>query len=258
MTESSEVVEEATSLSVRKDLETDGFGILRDYLCRADVECLRHHVHSVCSQLERYGDAAYDNVRFKQVVNTWQEDEAFRDYLIRGPLSRLLKQLIPRPVVIFTQAMKRHAYSTGGAFHVDSMASPFGDPEGLTVWIPLDDATVENGCVWHLPGSHKSCRWQHPPEPTKPMIDGLMENFPEWRSIDPVPAVCNRGDVVVHSAHVAHLGGPNMSRLDRYVLILHCVDASAVYLGRPDRHQTATRALSPGDTVDDAIGYLRL
>ena len=29
-------------------------------------------------------------------------------------------------------------------------------PEALVgFWIPLEDATVENGCLWFIPGSHK-------------------------------------------------------------------------------------------------------
>ena len=24
-------------------------------------------------------------------------------------------------------------------------------------WFPIDDATLENGCLWYVPGSHKLC-----------------------------------------------------------------------------------------------------
>jgi phytanoyl-CoA hydroxylase len=32
----------------------------------------------------------------------------------------------------------------------------YGEPDTLMgFWIPLQDATVKNGCLWGLPGSHK-------------------------------------------------------------------------------------------------------
>ena len=32
------------------------------------------------------------------------------------------------------------------------------DPLNLIgYWFPIDDATLENGCLWYVPGSHKIC-----------------------------------------------------------------------------------------------------
>lgn len=33
----------------------------------------------------------------------------------------------------------------------------FNEPlQIMGVWIALEDATIENGCLWFIPGSHKS------------------------------------------------------------------------------------------------------
>ena len=43
----------------------------------------------------------------------------------------------------------------GQAWHQDEFFIPTRDRSLTAVWIALDDATVENGCLWVLPGSHR-------------------------------------------------------------------------------------------------------
>ena len=47
----------------------------------------------------------------------------------------------------------------GGAVleHVDSTFL-IANPPAVGLWIAIDDASVENGCLWFAPGSHKSAR----------------------------------------------------------------------------------------------------
>jgi phytanoyl-CoA hydroxylase len=44
----------------------------------------------------------------------------------------------------------------GQAWHQDEAHIPTRDRSLTAVWIALDDATVENGCLWVIPGSHGS------------------------------------------------------------------------------------------------------
>ena len=43
----------------------------------------------------------------------------------------------------------------GQAWHQDEYFIPTRDRSLTAVWIALDDATIENGCLWVLPGSHR-------------------------------------------------------------------------------------------------------
>ena len=43
----------------------------------------------------------------------------------------------------------------GQAWHQDEFFIPTRDRSLTAAWIALDDATVENGCLWVLPGSHR-------------------------------------------------------------------------------------------------------
>jgi ectoine hydroxylase-related dioxygenase (phytanoyl-CoA dioxygenase family) len=40
-------------------------------------------------------------------------------------------------------------------WHQDFSYLPFDRPDGLTLWIALDDITEDNGCLYYLLGSHR-------------------------------------------------------------------------------------------------------
>src|SRR5262249_47583172 len=46
------------------------------------------------------------------------------------------------------------------AFHHDFYFWPMDRPTMITCWLALDDATVENGCMHVIPGSHRDPRFQ--------------------------------------------------------------------------------------------------
>lgn len=83
----------------------------------------------------------------------------------------------------------------------------------LTCWIALDDSTVENGCLYYVPGSH---RWNLLP------ITGLTGNMEEIRTVlskeqneqfGPVPCEVKRGHCVFHHPLMVH--GSYENRTDR-------------------------------------------
>ena len=44
----------------------------------------------------------------------------------------------------------------GQAWHQDEIYIPTRDRSLTGAWIALDDATIENGCLWVIPGSHRT------------------------------------------------------------------------------------------------------
>jgi phytanoyl-CoA hydroxylase len=84
------------------------------------------------------------------------------------------------------------------------------ETETLTVWIPMTRATVENGCLAVLPGSHvdglsQHCRSQNPATPNQVSIpDSLIDR-------EPVPLPMEPGDVLFMHRQTKHSGTPNRS-----------------------------------------------
>jgi ectoine hydroxylase-related dioxygenase (phytanoyl-CoA dioxygenase family) len=92
---------------------------------------------------------------------------------------------------------------------------------GLSIWIPLQEATLENGCMWFLPGTHKLPVQPHHPLNNDPRIHALVidEVVDMSKAVAcPIPA----GGCTIHHCRTYHYTGPNRSEGDRRALILGC------------------------------------
>lgn len=89
----------------------------------------------------------------------------------------------------------------------------------LSVWVALDAATAENGCLKLLPGSHKS-EVDH--SGTAPEGEGFGHRLEEGK-VDEARAVsvpCAVGDAVFFHDLALHASHPNLSGQDRYAWIV--------------------------------------
>lgn len=104
------------------------------------------------------------------------------------------------------------------------------DPSSVVgFWFALEDATVDNGCLWALPGQHLL-----PPKKRFRRAPGggtLMEVLDETPfDLDGlVPLEAEAGTLIVLHGHLPHLSGPNRSPKSRHAYTLHAIDPSAVY-----------------------------
>jgi ectoine hydroxylase-related dioxygenase (phytanoyl-CoA dioxygenase family) len=95
---------------------------------------------------------------------------------------------------------------------------PTQEYNSLSVWVPLQPATLENGCMQFIPGSH---RWEiqpHQPIGNDPRVHGL-----EMIEIDASLAVAcplPPGGATFHHNRTAHYTGPNVSDIPRRAYIL--------------------------------------
>jgi ectoine hydroxylase-related dioxygenase (phytanoyl-CoA dioxygenase family) len=91
----------------------------------------------------------------------------------------------------------------------------------VTFWVPLHDATVENGCMWFVPGSHRGTLLEHHPINGDPRIHGLEIRDAEFGQLYPadlrslaggtVSCPIRAGDCTVHNEMTIHGTGPNMT-----------------------------------------------
>jgi len=99
----------------------------------------------------------------------------------------------------------------------------YWDPEwqyqNASIWMPLQEATIENGCLWFVPGSHEWPILEHRPIGGDVRVHGLEmvdTSFADQAVACPLPA----GGITIHRNRTAHYAGPNRSSTDRRALIL--------------------------------------
>ncbi|XP_067431335.1 phytanoyl-CoA dioxygenase domain-containing protein 1 isoform X2 [Thunnus thynnus] len=102
---------------------------------------------------------------------------------------------------------------------------PLGRVVGM--WIALEDATVNNGCLWFIPGSHNigiTRRMVRTPKGTFPLTDfiGKEQNYDEDKFIaTPV----KKGGVVLIHGQVVHRSAENTSEDSRHVYAFHMMES---------------------------------
>ena len=102
-------------------------------------------------------------------------------------------------------------------WHQDNgVVNPIADDTNmLTVWISLSEASVENGCLHLIPGSHLGALRTHCARPSQLAIpDELLEHD----RVTPIPT--KPGDVILMHRHTCHGSLPNVSDQFRWSLDL--------------------------------------
>ena len=66
-------------------------------------------------------------------------------------------------------------------------------------WVALDDTTVQNGCLYFLPGTHKMSHFEVGGSLGQAGIGELFREYPQWSEIEPYAAEMKAGAGVLIS-----------------------------------------------------------
>jgi ectoine hydroxylase len=147
-------------------------------------------------------------------LDRWAHD----DRLV-GPMRAIVGD--PEPM-LFTEKLnlKRPRHGGPNPLHQDFpyWREPADDPARVaTTIVYLDDSSVENGCTWVVPGSHRTGVWRARTDLGRfgaNEIDALA--YPD---VDPVPVEVAAGSTVSFGSLLVHQSTPNTSDRDRRALL---------------------------------------
>ncbi|KQQ87833.1 phytanoyl-CoA dioxygenase family protein [Massilia sp. Leaf139] len=107
------------------------------------------------------------------------------------------------------------------------------DPVSVTTfWFALEDATVDNGCLWAEPGGHRGpLRERFLREGDATRMEKL-DATPWPGGSTAVPLEAAAGTLVCFHGLLPHYSAPNRSPVSRHAFTLHATDASTVYSPR--------------------------
>jgi phytanoyl-CoA hydroxylase len=172
-----------------------------------------------------------------KVVNLFRHDEVFRKVLENPLIGSLARDLMEPPVRLWEdQMIYKPAYDSNAAvgWHQDyTYWDQVGPPELGTCWIALDDATVANGCMFVVPGSH---RWNF--RYSREEVDAGDPNWllsharlPEGAKREPVPCEVKAGHCHFHHCLTFHGSFGNRTDNPRRSYILHLMPGNTRRLG---------------------------
>jgi phytanoyl-CoA hydroxylase len=97
------------------------------------------------------------------------------------------------------------------------------------LWFALEDATIDNGCLWALPGGHRNglkSRWRR--SSNERMEFEIFDNTP-WPSDQLVPLEVPKGTLILLHGLLPHCSFENRSPRSRHAYTLHLIGTNANY-----------------------------
>ncbi|MFV2091523.1 MAG: phytanoyl-CoA dioxygenase family protein [Hyphomicrobiales bacterium] len=95
------------------------------------------------------------------------------------------------------------------------------------LWFALEDATIENGCLYGLPGAHLGgVRQRYGYDEAGELIMDVLDPAP-WPEEAQVALQAPRGTLIVLHGAAPHCSGPNLSAKPRRAFALHVIDRAA-------------------------------
>jgi len=253
---------------------TDDDALKARYLRDGVVDVRRHlprqEVAEIVGELERYeGDVLPGLPRDdftverdgRTVRNLWRMDRHdgfFRRLRQRDRLLGLAARFLASAPVCMSVETFAKPPRVGSAVpsHQDNAYFCLEPSDVLTLWVPLDEVTVENGAVEYLRGSHREIL-PHVPSGVTGNSYGLASP-PEEGAFEVWRGVVSPGDVIVHHGGIIHRSPPNHSAGARRVLVL-------VYRGEETRvdetrlaaYREAVALTPPGGSGTASPGFSR-
>lgn len=247
--------------------QRDGFVLIPDFLSASELEEWREVTErALKARLERRdelsnaADDGYYQQVFTQVSGLVRIDERMRELLLDPGLGDVAAALtgVEQMRLWNDQALFKPPWGNPTAWHLDAPYWSFEDGRALTIWVALDEATLENGCLWYLPGSHRTAKFDEFELGSN--LGALFDVYPEWAEIESVPAVLPPGGAVWHNGLVAHGAGANMTPRGRRAMTCAYMPDGVTYNGKRDDFvytEDEAAAMSVGDPLaDDRINPL--
>lgn len=114
------------------------------------------------------------------------------------------------------------------------------DPRSVVgFWVAIDDATIDNGCLWAIPGGHRiepKSRFVRDGDSTRTEV---YDDAP-YPTDQAVPLAAPSGTLVLLDGALPHASEPNRSNQPRQAFTLHVVDGVAEWSDRNWLQRPAT------------------
>jgi len=219
----------------------NGFLVLENALSRREIDGLLRETVRICRNANggtpaatSAGDGESEEALLKRMLCIHfphKISQVALETLAHPRIVEVLTRIVgPNVKAMQSMLFIKASGKPGQAWHQDEDYIPTRDCSLTGVWIALDDAVIENGCLWVIPGSHKfrtlwpqewhedarfDCAWQ-------------SHDFP-FSDDDAVPVEVKAGSVVFFNGYTLHRSLPNRSAgAYRRALVNHYMSAESL------------------------------
>jgi len=247
--------------------QTNGFIVIDDFLTSEELEIWREAVTEAMA--ERKGqkmpgrdigladsdgineDAEYHSKVFDQMINLWQTNQKVKDIMLDERIGRMAATLaqVGGIRIWHDQALIKRPWANPTSWHLDTPFWSFTDRNALSIWVALDDATLENGCLFFIPGSHLETGFENPGIGKN--MDAVFNIYPSMGLRAAVAAPMKAGSCSFHNGLTIHGAHANMTPGSRRAMTCAYMPDGNVYNGTENiLPQQYLKDIKLGDALD--------
>lgn len=248
--------------------DENGFLIIDDFLNPEELEQWRQAVTTAVHERNgqkmpgksiRIGeddgineDATYFNNVFDQLLNLWQTSDEVKQLMLDKRIGKMATELSGADGIRIwhDQALIKRPWANPTSWHLDTPFWSFSDRRALSIWVALDDVTLENGCLFFIPGSHKRTSFDN--AGIGKNMGGIFEIYPEFKQSEPQAVVIKAGSCSFHNGLTIHGAHANMTPGFRRAMTCAYMPDGSTYNGIPNiLPDEYVKTLEVGDLLDN-------
>ena len=155
-------------------------------------------------------------------------DTVFREFIESPDLHELARPVLGDALDCFlSQFIFKNPGAWGQPWHQDGFYFPFDREPQMGLWLAVTEATVENGCLWVLPGSHRDPIHEHVPDRRPNANVGYVE-IVDRDTAEEIAVEMSPGDLLVFHSRLMHRSKDNDSDRLRAAMVYHLAEHGTV------------------------------
>ena len=159
-------------------------------------------------------------------------DERFLKYCFNEKILNIIEQLIGENFALWNSSFFAKPALNGHAtpWHQDGQYWPIRPLATCSVWLAIDDATSQNGCLKFIKGSHKDKKLKkHKINKSEKLTlnqELLKSEYLEKNSID---LILKRGQISLHDVYMVHGSEENKSPNSRRAMTMRFMPTTSIF-----------------------------
>jgi ectoine hydroxylase-related dioxygenase (phytanoyl-CoA dioxygenase family) len=231
------------SQRLRDDWSRNGFFVLNGFVERAITDELLQAAEEMADRVDAgapIGDAYTVqesalaapgktlSEQLSKIFRVHRTERIFRRFATNARTLEPIGALLGDNVDCFlSQFIFKLPGALGQPWHQDAFYFPHEGPPAIGLWIAVTEATMTNGPLWVLPGSHVEPVHRARRDTREHALAGYVE-IVDQDFAAAVPVLMQPGDALVFHSHLMHKSTDNVSKGRRAAMVYHFADAATI------------------------------
>ena len=179
-------------------------------------------------------EADYYGKVFDQLINLWQTNEQMKQIMFDERIGEMAAKLSGSDGIRIwhDQALIKRPWANPTSWHLDTPFWSFSDRRALSIWVALDDATLENGCLYFIPESYHTTTFENPGIGKN--MNAIFDYYPAFQHTPSKAVPMKAGSCSFHNGLTIHGAGANMTNGFRRAMTCAFMPDGATFNGIPN------------------------